>query len=143
MTRGQARFLHLGTLLVGGTGLVYGWMRYFVPPADEFSIIGHPWQPHLQHAHILVAPLLVFGCGVVWSGHIWTKIRAGARARRLTGWTLTGLLVPMILSGYALQVSVDESWRTFWIWMHVATSVGWLLLYLVHQLRPKRVAIGD
>ena len=35
-------------------------MRYFARSEDPFAIANHPWQPTLQHAHVLVAPLLVF-----------------------------------------------------------------------------------
>ena len=30
MTRNEARNLHVSAALVGVTGLIYGWMRYFV-----------------------------------------------------------------------------------------------------------------
>ena len=137
MSRAEANFLHVGVATLGLTGLVYGWMKYFVEPADEFSIVGHPWQPTFQHAHVLLAPLLVFGCGLVWRAHVWAKLRSGTAARRATGIALATLLAPAILSGYALQVCAQESWRGFWIWTHVATSLAWLLLYLWHQSRPR------
>ena len=44
---------HAATLLVGGTGLVYAWMRYLVHPADPFAVVNHPLQPLAQHLHIL------------------------------------------------------------------------------------------
>ncbi|MFT4541915.1 MAG: hypothetical protein ACI841_000190 [Planctomycetota bacterium] len=132
----ETRLLHIATVAIGVTGLAYGWMKYFVEPADEFSIIGHPWQPHMQHWHILLAPLLIFGCGLIWKSHIWFKINCGAPARRVTGIALTVLLLPMVISGYALQVSNGETMRSFWIWTHGSSSVLWLVLYLAHQLRP-------
>ena len=63
MTRTEAWFSHVAAALVGGTGLVYGWMRYFAESDDPFAIANHPWQPHFQHLHVLTAPLLVFACG--------------------------------------------------------------------------------
>ena len=38
MTRGEAWFTHASSVLVGGTGLVFGWMLYFAEPTDEFAI---------------------------------------------------------------------------------------------------------
>ena len=61
MTRLEAWFLHVATILVGGGGLVYAWMRYFVRPDDPFAVVNHPWQPDVQHLHVLAAPLLVSG----------------------------------------------------------------------------------
>ena len=140
MTRNEARNLHISTALVGLTGLVYAWMRYFAESEDEFSLVSHPWQPELQASHIITAPLLVFACGLVWRAHVWLRVKSGFRQRRKTGLVLAVLLAPMIVSGYALQVAVEELWRDVWIVTHVASSVIWLLVYLVHQLAPRREA---
>lgn len=138
MTRGQARAIHAATALVGVTGLVYGWMRYFAVPADEFAVVNHPWQPELQALHILFAPLLVFAVGLVWRDHIWARITFGSPARRRGGLALTFLVFPMIASGYLLQTAQAEAWRAIWIWVHGTTSCLWLALYLIHQATPRR-----
>lgn len=126
--------MHLSTLLVGGTGLVYAWMLYLAEPADPYSVVRHPWQPAVQHLHLLVAPLLVFVSGLIWRRHIWSSWRLGIRARRRSGLSLALSLVPMIVSGYLIQATVEEAWRNVWSWVHLATSLLWLLGYLVHQL---------
>lgn len=138
MTRRTAWFLHLSTILVGGSGLIFAWMLYLLEPTDPYALVSHPRQPDVQHLHVLTAPFLVFGCGILWIGHIWSRIRSGYQGRRKTGIALTVLVIPMILSGYLLQVSVDEALRDFWIIAHVATSCLWLIVYAVHQLSPRR-----
>ena len=70
MSRSERLFLHVANGLVGGTGLVYAAMRYLMNPTDEWSVVNHPWQPHVQHLHVLVAPLLVFAAGLIWSRHV-------------------------------------------------------------------------
>lgn len=140
MTRNEARLLHASNLLVGGTGLVYAWMRYLCEPADEFSIVAHPAQPHVQHAHVVFAPLLVFAVGLIWAPHVWKRIQSGFAARRSSGKALAWLLLPMTLSGYLLQVSIEPAWRNAWIVLHVATSLLWCALYLLHLTRPKKAA---
>ncbi len=137
MTRGSARFLHVSTALVGGSGLVYAWMRYLVEPADEFAVVNHPWQPDALHAHIAVAPLLVFACGWIWLDHVWRRVRSGFAGRRRSGLALFALFGPMVLSGYLLQISEAELAREIWIVTHVATSLLWTSAYLVHQLAPR------
>lgn len=140
MTRNEARALHISTAVVGISGLIYGWMRYFATPdPDSFSVVNHPWQPDLRDWHLLTAPLLVFACGLVWRSHVWLRFKAKFRARRRTGITLAALVAPMVVSGYALQVAVEEFWRDAWIVTHVATSVLWLATYCVHQLAPRSV----
>jgi hypothetical protein len=137
VTKAEAWLNHVANVLVGGTGLVYGWMRYFAEPADEFSVVNHPWQPDLQHLHVLLAPLLVFAGGVIWSRHVWARVRSGFKPRRPSGLMLTGALFPMIASGYLLQVAVDETWRTVWVWVHGVVSCLWLIGYGVHQLSSR------
>jgi len=125
---------------------VYGVMIYFMEPVDEFAIVNHPWQPLFLHAHILTAPLLVFGFGFIWYDHAWAFFRSDQKEGRRSGSSLLGLAVPMILSGYAIQVSVTESWRGVWVWVHVVTASVWVIGYLVHVTshilaRRKRAAM--
>lgn len=132
MSRAHLIFLHLANLAVAGTGLVYAWMRYLVEPTDEWAVVNHPWQPHLQHLHVLAAPLLVFAIGLIWSAHVIGKLKNG-RGNRIVGIGLTTLFMPMAASGYLLQVAVDPAWRQTWIWFHVASSLVWVVAFVVHQ----------
>jgi len=134
MSRGEARFTHVAVALSGLTGLVYGWLRYFVQPEDEFALVNHPAEPWLKSLHILLVPLLLVAFGLVFRDHIWTKIRSGAQARRRTGWVLFALFTPMVISGYLLQVSADPDLRQFWLVLHLVSSLIWLPFYGIHQL---------
>ncbi len=138
MSRAEALTLHASAILVGSTGLVYGWMRYCLEPPDEFSVVNHPQQPLLQHLHVLLAPLLVFACGVVWSDHVWKRIRTRHPERRRTGLALFAALPPMIASGYAVQVAESEFARALSIGVHATSSCAFLLAYALHQLAGVR-----
>jgi hypothetical protein len=135
LTRFEIWTMHLAALLVGGTGLIYAWMIYVLKPADPYSLVHHPWQPHLQHLHILVAPLLVFATGLIWRRHVWAKWRQGLPLGRRSGLTLALSLAPMVISGYLVQTAVDDSWRKIWGEVHLATSGLWVVGYGVHQAR--------
>ena len=134
MSRLEAWTLHAATLAVGGTGLVYAWMLYLLKPSDPYAVVNHPWQPGVQHLHVLTAPLLVFAAGVIWRAHVWRRFRAGVRARRRSGLTVAASLGPMTLSGYLLQTATDPSWRRAWVAVHLAASALWIVGYLAHQL---------
>jgi len=134
MSRFEAWVLHVSSVLVGGTGLVYAWMVYLVRPADPFAVVNHPLQPAVQHLHILVAPLLVFAAGLVWHRHAWTHFRRGVDRRRRSGVSLLFTLVPMVVSGYLIQTAVDVQWRRVWVIVHLAASALWLAGYLAHQV---------
>ncbi len=142
MTKAEAWCQHVANLLVGGTGLVYAWMRYLVKPADEFAVLNHPWQGSVQHLHVLVAPLFVFATGLIWSDHVWRRVRSGHRPRRKLGLALFSLCLPMVATGYLLQVASDETWRRGYAWSHAALSLAWIALYIGHQLAPRYEARG-
>lgn len=139
MTRAEAWLQHVSNLLVGGTGLVYAWMRYALEPDDPYAVVNHPLERDVQHLHILVAPLLVFAVALVWQRHVWVRVRSGFAPRRATGLTLAASFVPMVASGYLLQTADGETWRTAWLAVHLATSGLWLLAMGVHLLsaRPR------
>ncbi len=50
-------------------------MKFLMESADEWAVVNHPWQPHVQHLHVLAAPLLVFACGLLWKNHVLEKMR--------------------------------------------------------------------
>lgn len=134
MTRFERWLQHGAVALVGGTGVVYLVFLYLVPAPDPFAVVHHPWQPHVQHLHLLVAPLLVFSAGQIWAAHAAAKIRSTGGTRRRSGTLLVLALLPMIVSGYLLQVAVEDRWREIWSIVHAVTSGLWLLGYVGHLL---------
>jgi hypothetical protein len=135
MNRWEAGMLYAANLLVGGTGIVYAVMRYLLEPTDEWAVVNHPWQPHVQHLHVLVAPLLVFACGLIWHGHVAGNLRRGEGNGRRSGPGLLLTLVPMVVSGYLIQTTVTESWRQAWIVLHLVSSAAWILGFAGHLRR--------
>jgi len=138
MNKVEQWLLYIANALVGGTGLVYAWMRYLLKPAGEFAIVNHPWQPFVQHAHIWAAPLLVLAIGHVSYHHAIVYWRSGTVSGRRSGIAMLALALPMIFSGYFLQTSVDETWRLVWIVVHVATSTIWLAGFVAHLVSHVR-----
>ncbi len=138
MTPAQARFLKVANALIVLSGLALAWALYVAEPADEFALFNHPWQPEFLHAHVLTAPLFVFAVGLIFERHIWLRVRNGHRAGRRSGLGLFALLAPMVLSGYALQISESLEVRAAWIWVHVITSGLWILAWVAHQVAAHR-----
>ena len=134
MSRFEAWLAHVATILVGGTGLVYAWMRYVMQPLEPFAVVNHPLQPTVQHLHVLVAPLLVFVAGQIWYRHAWMHWKKGVPQGRRSGIGLALTLVPMVVSGYLIQTTVSEGWRTAWVVVHCTASALWIAGYLGHQL---------
>lgn len=135
MTRLSYNLFHSANALVCATGLIYAWMRYLLQPVDEWAIVNHPWQSHLQHAHILVAPLLVCALGYMLTQHAIAAWRSPEQRGRWSGIALVVLTAPMIMSGYLLQTAVHEQWRDIWIVLHVVTSLAWIACTATHTVR--------
>lgn len=139
MNRMDAWLLHISNGLVIGTGLVYAWMAYGVKSDDPYAVVGHPWQPHVQHAHVFLSPLLVLVLGHLWSRHMGPHLRRNTRKRRNSGLSMLFMALPMIFSGYAIQVVVSGQWRAVWVIVHVTASVLWICGYLIHlMVKPSR-----
>ncbi|MCM2277767.1 MAG: hypothetical protein NDJ89_06795 [Oligoflexia bacterium] len=131
----RSRFLRAAELWVMLTGIGYAVCRHLLRSEDPYAVVNHPAQPHLQHLHVLGAPLLVFAVGWIWEEHVVGGIRRSARepgTGRRSGWGLAALFFPLILSGTLIQVLVDESWRTNAGWMHLAFGLAWSGVFIVH-----------
>jgi hypothetical protein len=142
MSRIDAWFLHVSNGLVTVTGLVYAWMAYLAEPEDPYAVVGHPWQPHVQHAHVLTAPMLILVLGYLWSRHIAPHLEQNTKGRRISGISQLVAALPMIFSGYAIQTAVEPVWRLIWVVVHLAASLLWISGYLIHLAgkRSRRAA---
>ena len=134
MSRIDAWLLHVSNGLVMVTGLVYACMAYLMQTEDPYAVVGHPWQPHVQHAHIWVAPFLVLVIGHLWSRHMEPHLNGQTRKRRNSGIGMLVAALPMIFSGYFIQTAVEPHWRTVWVVVHLVTSLLWIIGYLIHLL---------
>lgn len=141
MKRWEAWWNHAALAAVSLTGVAYGALKYFVPSPDPDSRIGHPWQPGLMKAHILVAPLAVFGVGLLLRRHALARLKNGERSGRRTGALMLWIFLPLTLSGYLVQALVAPGAVRATGWGHAGLGLALLLGYAFH---PKRKAAnGD
>ena len=132
MNRLEAWLLHLSTIVLSLTGILYAWMRYMMKPVDPFSVVNHPLEPVLLKSHILVAPLLLLGLGMILHAHILFKIGTGTRTAKRTGIVLIPTFVVMVISGYMLQV-ISSDFRKALVIIHLVSGGLWALIYIGHQ----------
>lgn len=123
---------HTAQFLVSATGIAYGTIKYLLPPPDEFALINHPLQSTMMHWHILFSPSLIFMIGLMWHRHILFYLRSHQKTGRNSGLIMAVTFIPMVISGYALQVSVHEGMKNLFIWMHISMSCFWFFSYIVH-----------
>lgn len=141
MSRLQVAYVQLCVLLTAGTGIVFAWMKYGMKSDDPFAVVNHPWQPFMLAAHVVVAPLLLFGFGWIFNEHIWPRFRNHAATKRKSGTWSMAAIAPMVLSGYLLQVSTGETTRQAMAIAHWISSGVFVLGYGVHIiLKPRSPA---
>jgi hypothetical protein len=134
MKRWEAWINHLGWGLVALSGIVYGWLKYFAASPDPDSRLAHPWQPTVLAVHVLAAPVAVFGFGVLFRRHIVARWTSGEPGRRRTGTTMTLLAIPVILSGYFVQVLTGDAARRWTGYIHAALGLVYAIGYALHPL---------
>jgi len=141
MTAFQKYFTNLSTLIVGLSGIVYAWMKYMMTNDDPFTVVNHPLQPWMLNLHVLAAPLMVFAVGMLTRDHIIAKLKSnGHRHGRFTGLFAVSCLLPMIATGYLVQVFTDETARWISVIVHLATGGLYLVVFGAHVVLSWRAA---
>lgn len=134
MKRWEAWVNHLGWSLTALSGLVYGALKYFVANPDPDSRLSHPWQPAVLAVHVLAAPVAVFGLGLLFRRHALAQLSSGEPERRRTGIVMTLLAIPLVLSGYVVQVMTGDAARRWTGWAHAALGIVYAIGYAIHPL---------
>jgi hypothetical protein len=136
-----------GAIVVTVTGVVYLWMKYLLHTDDPLAVINHPWQPAVLKLHIITAPLLVFGLGLIAVRHVLAHWLGGTQSARRTGLTTLAAIVPLVLTGYLIEVFADLKWVSVTAWAHIATGLLFAAAFGLHQVvwraeRERRVNGG-
>ena len=137
MSRAQVVYLQLCVLITALTGIVFAVMKYAMKSGDPFAVVNHPLQPYMLSAHVVIAPFLVFAFGWVFTNHIWPGFTSGIARKRKSGIWSMGAIVPMVLSGYLLQVSTADATRQAMAIAHWISSALFVAAYVIHLLTKK------
>ena len=136
MKRWEVRLGHAAVAAVGVSGIVYGWMKYFLAGRDPDSALGSPWQPAVLKLHVLAAPIAVFAIALIFRAHAVVRLRSGGASGRGSGIGLLGAAAPLVFSGYLVQVFVGDAARKWCGWIHAVLGVAFLAVWFTHRFRP-------
>jgi hypothetical protein len=134
MKRWESWVNRIGVALTAASGIVYGVMKYFLAGANPDSRLGHPWQPWVLAAHVLAAPVAVFGLGLLWRSHALGRLQLGEREGRRSGLTILRVAPPLVVSGYLVQVLTGGPLRKATGWLHAALGVAFALAFVLHLI---------
>lgn len=124
------------------SGIAYAVLRYALAPADEFAV-GHPFEPAARDAHVLATPLLVLALGMTLRSHALPMLRRRRAAKRRSGIGLLACALPIIGSGYLIQVAVDDAFRFGSVAVHLGASGVWIVACVAHRFFWSRTAASD
>lgn len=128
----ESRLANGALVAVAATGIAYGMLKYFVPATDPDSPFAHPWQPGILKAHLLAAPLFVFGIGLLFRQHALGRLKAGRQDGRRSGMSLLFAAAPLVVSGYSIQVLTGETATRWTGWLHAALGVLFTAVWAFH-----------
>lgn len=111
------------SFLTVATGVAYFVTKYMVSGGDGYSVVNHPWQPVFLKAHIVVSPALLFALGLIAVDHVWDHIVTGVRVSRRTALVTVASVVPMVATGYLIQVLTSAGWVRAMAVAHVVFGV--------------------
>lgn len=135
MTRFERWSVWSSAIATGLTGLGFFWAKYLVESSEPWAVVNHPLEPWFLKIHILVAPVFVFAVGLITTRHILMHMRARIRTGRSSGLAMVWLMVPMVGSGYLIQVVSTEGWLTGLAIVHMVTGTVFLLAIAAHRVR--------
>jgi hypothetical protein len=125
-----------GTWLSGALWLI---AHYFMRVKGQFGFKSNPLEFWWLTAHGAFAVACVFMFGWLWSRHIvggWTM-----RWRRWSGGVLSGFVVWLTISGYALYYIGGAQWLDWTSILHWAAGLASLVAFFIHWLsrsQPRR-----
>jgi uncharacterized membrane protein YidH (DUF202 family) len=139
MTAWERTLLQVSVFVSAATGLAFWVMKDLMRPLDDFSVVGHPWQPQALAIHVLAGPALVFALGLVTREHIVHQIRNGrSGAGGRSGLAAVALAAPMIVSGYILEVMTRPSPRAWMATLHLVTGALFAAAFAGHVVTAAR-----
>ncbi len=74
--------------------------------------------------------------GLLLRGHALLRLKRGEPEGRKTGLSLTAAGMPLVFSGYLVQVFTGEALRKGTGWIHAALGLLFALAFLMHGSRP-------
>ncbi len=92
------------------TGVGYFVTKYLVASPDPYAVVNHPLQPWFLKAHVVVSPLMLFALGIIAVEHVWKHYISGVEVSRRSALITAAAVIPMVLTGYLIQVLTDEGW---------------------------------
>jgi hypothetical protein len=132
MSPALRRAIYVVCTLLWASGCAWLVVHFFFPATTDFGPAPSPWEPLLARIHGWVAVCGVFLLGWITAEHISDRWRRSRN--RVTGFSLAGFALVLVLSGYALYYTTDYFHDVAAV-IHEALGVAAIIIALLHWTR--------
>ena len=122
-------FIFLTVIVTVTGGALISWR--FV----DAALISASIRQWVLKAHIVSSVTFLVILGMMASDHFVPHIQKGMRKARKSGVSLLFIIVIMIISGFALQITSSILLLEFNYWTHVLTGLFFYGIFVIHRLR--------
>lgn len=126
------RAIYVVCTLLWASGCVWLVVHFFFPATTDFGPAPSPWEPVFLRIHGWVAVCTVFLLGWITAEHISDRWRRSRN--RVTGLSLAGFALVLVLSGYALYYTTDYFHDVAAV-AHEALGMAAIIIALLHWTR--------
>lgn len=128
--RAQRAVVYVVVGMLWATGAAWLLLHEFLQRSGPFGSTPHPLEPAVLTAHGVLAILAMYLLGWVSARHALRWWLRGLR--RWSGGTLAGLLMLLVVSGFALFFVSDDAWQRYAAVVHEVFGLGVLLIAIPH-----------
>lgn len=132
MSTALRRGIYAVCALLWVSGCTWLVIHYAFPTTTDFGPAPNPWEPVILCLHGWSALCGVFLLGWITAGHISDRWRRSRN--RLSGFSLAGFALVLVLSGYALYYTTDR-FHDVAASLHEVLGVVAIAFALTHWLR--------
>lgn len=131
LPRRRRYMIYIVGLGISLSGLLWLMFHYLLVRDGEFGPQTHPLEPWSLALHGAFGFAAIWVFGMLWSAHIakaWPLVR-----RRWSGGILTGIVAWLMVSGYLLYYTGNETLRAGLSITHWAIGIACPFLFLLHR----------
>ena len=125
------RYLFYGSAIaLFVSGVVWLLLHYIFINQGEFGPQTNPFEPWVLRLHGAASMVFLVVFGYILSFHALKAWKADTN--RQTGAWLIGLIIFLIVTGYLLYYTGNETLRNAASWLHIGSGLAWPIIILWH-----------
>lgn len=119
------------------SGIILYSLINFFPIETRYGLRANPFLDHFKFIHNLMGVMTIFFLGLIFHGHVLTKLKGRYFYKKISGIFLLFGLFFLTISGFLLQFFSDTTLRDLTSSLHFYTGLTFFLGFFFHLLFKK------